>query len=67
MGLCNIPDIFQEKCLLESLNVYIDDYLLIITTGSFEDHVDNLKAVLSKLREAGLDRLLKAKNPKLPC
>jgi hypothetical protein len=58
MGLCNSPDIFQEKMStlmqdLEYVRAYIDD-LLIITHGSFEEHIDKLKVVLGRLREAGL-------------
>jgi hypothetical protein len=58
MGLCNSPDIFQEKIStqmqdLEYIRAYIDD-LLVITAESFEEHVDKLKVVLGKLREAGL-------------
>ena len=42
MGLCNSPDIFQEKMNelfsgLDYVRAYIDD-LLIITKGSFKDH-----------------------------
>ena len=58
MGLCNSPDIFQEKMSslmrdLEYVRAYIDD-LLVITKGSFQDHLDKLKVVLEKLRKAGL-------------
>ena len=58
MGLCNSPDIFQEKMSdlmqdLEYVRAYIDD-LLIITSGSLDDHLDKLKVVLGKLRKAGL-------------
>jgi hypothetical protein len=58
MGLCNSPDIFQEKMgtLMEDLEyvrAYIDD-LLITTNGSFEDHMTKTSAVLAKLRQAGL-------------
>ena len=50
MGLCNSPDIFQEKMNklfagFEYVHAYIDD-LLIITKGSFEDHVKHLDTVL---------------------
>jgi Reverse transcriptase (RNA-dependent DNA polymerase) len=38
---------------LEYVRAYIDD-LLVITTDSFKDHLDKLKVVLGKLREAGL-------------
>ena len=46
MGLCNSPDIFQEKMNklfmgLDYVRAYIDD-LLVISKGSFEDHVKNL-------------------------
>ena len=58
MGLCNSPDIFQEKMSelmpgLEFARVYIDD-LLVISTGSFEDHLPDLDQVLTRLNEAGL-------------
>ena len=43
MGLCNSPDIFQEKMSslmedLEFVRAYIAD-LLIITNGTYEDHM----------------------------
>jgi Reverse transcriptase (RNA-dependent DNA polymerase) len=58
MGLCNSPDIFQEKMYnlmikLEYVQAYIDD-LLVTNKGSFEDHLDKLEAVLIKLQGAGL-------------
>ena len=58
MGLCNSPDIFQEKMStlmdgLEFVRAYIDD-LLCITNGSFEDHLEKLDEVFRRLREAGL-------------
>ena len=58
MGLSNSPDIFQEKMSelmdgLEFVRAYIDD-LLIITDGSYEDHLEKVEQVLSRLREAGL-------------
>lgn len=58
MGLCNSPDIFQEKMseLMEGLNfvrTYIDD-LLVITNGSFEDHLSKLDSVLERVEAAGL-------------
>jgi hypothetical protein len=58
-GLCNAPGTFQrlmesvlsglipEKCLL-----YIDDILVVGRT--FEEHLQNLREVLTRLREAGL-------------
>jgi hypothetical protein len=50
MGLCNSPDIFQEKMseLMEGLDfiqTYIDD-LLVITKESFDDHLEKLDLVL---------------------
>ena len=57
MGLCNSPDIFQEKMNelftgFEYVRTYIDD-LLIISNGSFEDHLQKVDKVLSKLKSAG--------------
>ena len=58
MGLCNSQDIFQEKMGefffdLEHVRAYIDD-LLIITKGSFNDHLHKLEQVLIRLTKAGL-------------
>jgi hypothetical protein len=58
MGLCNSPDIFQEKMSslmqrLEYVQTYKED-LLVITHGSFEDHLEKLSVVLTRLRQAGL-------------
>src|SRR5210317_352670 len=58
MGLCNSPDIFQEKMStlqsdLEYVRAYIDD-LLIITNLSYEDHLDKLDEVLTRVEKAGL-------------
>ena len=58
MGLCNSPDIFQEKMSdlmvgLEFARAYIDD-LLIVSKGNFETHLDHLEQVLTRLAEAGL-------------
>ena len=62
-GLCNSPDIFQEQMLdlfqdLEYVRAYIDD-LLLISSGSFEDHLDKLYKVFQRLCEAGLKVNLK--------
>ena len=58
-GLCNAPATFQRlmeitlrglarlKCV-----VYLDDIMVI--GRSFEDHLDNLREVLERLRQAGL-------------
>ena len=58
MGLCNSPDIFQEKMSelmtgLEFARAYIDD-LLVVTQGDFSMHLDQLEQVLTRLAEAGL-------------
>ena len=58
MGLCNSPDIFQEKMStllsdLEYVRAYIDD-LLIISNRSYEDHLDKLDEVLTRVKNAGL-------------
>ena len=58
MGLCNSPDIFQEKMSdlmqgLEFVRAYIDD-LLSITHGSFEDHLEKLELIFQRLQVAGL-------------
>ena len=54
MGLCNSPDIFQEKMSelmddLEFVHTYIDD-LLCITKGTFDDHLEKLERVFCLLR-----------------
>ena len=58
MGLNNSPDIFQEKMNelfidLEYVRTYIDD-LLVITKGSFENHLKDVHKVLCRMQEAGL-------------
>ena len=58
MGLCNSPDIFQEKMSelfsgFEYVRAYIDD-LIIISKDSFDDHIEKVDSVLKKLTEAGL-------------
>jgi hypothetical protein len=58
MGLCNSPDIFQEKMTtltqdLEFVQVYLDD-LLIISRSDWHDHLDKLRAVFARLQAAGL-------------
>jgi transposase InsO family protein len=57
MGLCNSPDIFQEKMNelfvgLDYVRAYIDD-LLIISNGTFDDHLEKLDKVFNKLQTAG--------------
>ena len=51
MGLCNSPDLFQEKMNklfsgLEYVGTYIDD-LLINSKKSFEDDINKLDKVIS--------------------
>ena len=58
MGLCNSLDIFQEKMNklfagFEYVQAYIDN-LLIVTKGSFEDHLRDLDTVLENLETEGL-------------
>ena len=58
MGLCNSPDIFQEKMSelmqdLDFVQTYIDD-LLVLTKGSYEDHLEKLERILIRLQQAGL-------------
>ena len=58
MGLCNSPDIFQEKMnkLFDGLDfvwAYIDD-LLCITKGGYQDHLDKLEQVFARLQRAEL-------------
>ena len=47
MGLCNSPDIFQEKMNelsngLKYVKAYFND-LLIINNGKFKDHLNKVK------------------------
>ena len=56
MGLCNSPDIFQDKIDflfndLEYVRAYIDN-LIIISNGNFEDHLNKVKIVLKKEKAA---------------
>jgi len=58
MGLCNNPDIFQEKMseLMDGLafvQTHIDD-LLCLTKGTFSDHLVEVELVLQRLQKAGL-------------
>ena len=58
MGLSNSPDILQEKMNellsgLEYVRAYIDD-LLILTTDSWDTHINQLDEVLNRLQKAGL-------------
>jgi hypothetical protein len=58
MGLCNSPDIFQEKMStlvedLEFCRAYIDD-LLILSKGNWSQHLEHLETVFQRLQSAGL-------------
>jgi hypothetical protein len=58
MGFAGSADIFQVEMMdlmeaLEYVRVYIDN-LLVITRGTLEDHLDKLREVLRRLRDAGL-------------
>ena len=58
MGLCNSPDIFQEKVNslfqeIEWVRAYIDN-VLCITTKTWEDHLEKLNKIFEKLQKAGL-------------
>jgi hypothetical protein len=58
MGVAGSPDIFQAEmseltATLEFVRAYIDD-ILCITNGSLEGHLNKLRQVLIKLRDAYL-------------
>ena len=58
MGLCNSPDIFQEKMSelfvgLDTVCVYIDE-LLHVTKGSWTEHLSILEEISTRLQKAGL-------------
>lgn len=57
MGLNNSPDIFQEImgdlfADMEEVRTYIDD-ILLIDKGSWEEHLDKLAAILTRLKKQG--------------
>ena len=57
MGLCNSPDIYQEKMTelfngLEYVRAYIDDHS-IMSNGNFEDHLNKAKIVFKQQKAAG--------------
>jgi hypothetical protein len=58
MGLCNSPDIFQDKMSelmygLEFTRTYLDD-LLAVSKDTFENHFIHLEEVFTRLASAGL-------------
>jgi Reverse transcriptase (RNA-dependent DNA polymerase) len=57
MGLCNSPDIFQEKMSelmfgLEFARAYLDDFLVV--SKYIESHLQHLEEVVTRLASAGL-------------
>ena len=58
MGITSSVDIFQEKMNelffgFEFVRVYLDD-LLVLTSSTWEDHLNKLERVLRKVQKAGL-------------
>jgi hypothetical protein len=58
MGVSIAPDIFQDRICqlfedLESVRKFIDD-LLVVTKGSYEEHLAELDEVFTRLSKAGL-------------
>ena len=58
IGLCNSPDIFQEKMSelfvgLDTVRVYIDD-LLHVTKWSWKEYLTILEEMFTRLHKAGL-------------
>jgi hypothetical protein len=58
MGLCNSPDIFQEKVSelmagLEFIRAYLDD-VLCLTCDTYDDHLNKLDLALQRIKSAGL-------------
>ena len=59
VGLCNSPDILQEKDVselmtdLEFVCTDINDRLCL-TKGTFDDHLEKLKLVVIQIQKAGL-------------
>ena len=58
MGLCNSPDVFQEHMSdlmrdLDYVRAYIDD-VAVLTKGTWEEHLEQVDTVLSRLGKAGL-------------
>jgi hypothetical protein len=63
----NSPNIFQQKIsiLMEGLEDFIQAYLddiLVITKGSYKDHLKKVTEVLKRLQAAGLQVNLVPKN-----
>ena len=57
MGISSAPDIFQAVMMeilhdLDYCRVYIDD-ILIVSDGTFEDHMEKLHTVLTRIENSG--------------
>jgi hypothetical protein len=72
VGIAHSPDIFQAKMsmLIVALNcvtTYLDK-VLCITRGSLDDHLQKLKEVLTRVKDAGLKFMPQKSNfvPKKP-
>jgi hypothetical protein len=58
MGLCNSPDIFQEKISelmlgLKFVRAYIDN-ILVLTHSDWKDHITKLALVFERIQSASL-------------
>ncbi len=58
MGVANSPNIFQEKMsdlmtALEFVCTYLDD-VLVLTTGTWDNHLRKLYVVFPRIAKAGL-------------
>ena len=58
MGISIAPDIFQDRMCqlfedLESVRAFMDD-LLVVSRGTYEEHLQELEIVLKRLAKAGL-------------
>ena len=58
MGVANSPNIFQEKMStlmagLEFVRTYLDN-VLVLTTGTWDDHLRKLDVALHRIAKAGL-------------
>ena len=58
MGISIAPDIFQDRICqlfedLETVKAYMDD-LLVVTRGTYEEHLEELEIVMKRLTKAGL-------------
>ena len=58
MGVSCSPDIFQSKINellgdLEYIREYLDD-VLVLSKGTFKDHLQNVRVVLKRFQRKGL-------------